>query len=351
MKLTEFKCDVCEKTKKFNDDAAGNANGNENHTLNNSTVSGVSDQSESLSAASANKSQVVVAKCLDCNNFLCATCYSDHQNISSFGGHQMVSLNNISLKEDNENDESLSEQRKQSVNQLNSSINSQKQQQSGQSQSGKVQGPVNNNHNQISNLQQLQQQFNNLEDQLRVKNKQQQQQQQSMMMNNQQQQQQRLLQIETEIQKSYNFYTQMLKERKDYLINELNTIVQYAVLNHTQNYNKQLKLKSELEQKRANLELSDSITQSFLSGDSSKVSPLNHDLNNNKINSNLAELNNLTVINDQIINQLKANNPLQQIEFVSNYSAIQTSIRNTFGYIRINNQINAQQPQTASGTS
>lgn len=128
------------------------------------------------------------------------------------------------------------------MNQLNSSVNSQKQlsQSSSQPQPGKVQGPV-NNQNQISNLQQLQQQFNNLEDQLRVKNKQP----QPLMMNNVQQQQQnaRLLQIENEIQKSYNFYTQMLKERKDYLINELNTIVQFAVLNHTQNYNKQLKLK------------------------------------------------------------------------------------------------------------
>ena len=98
---------------------------------------------------------------------------------------------------------------------------------------------------QVSNLSQLQQQFTNLEDQLRMKNKHQQQQQQQLSMTNtaQQQHQQRLIQIESEIQKSYNFYTQMLKERKDYLINELNTIVQYAVLNHTQNFNKQLKLK------------------------------------------------------------------------------------------------------------
>lgn len=55
----------------------------------------------------------------------------------------------------------------------------------------------------------------------------------------------------------------------------------------------------------------------------------------------MAELNNLTLINNQIIAQLKANSPLSQIEFVSNYSAIQTSIRNTFGYIRINNKLNA----------
>lgn len=200
---------------------------------------------------------------------------------------------------------------------------------------------------QVSNLSQLQQQFSNLEDQLRIKNKHQlHQQQQQLSMNNtaEQQQlhqhQQRLLQIESEIQKSYNFYTQMLKERKDYLINELNTIVSYAVLNHTQNLNKQLKLKAELDQKRTSLEASESM-QSFLSNDLAKVSPLN-DLNNNKVSGNLTEINNLSMINNQIIAQLKVNNPLMQIEFVSYYSAIQTSIRNTFGYIRINNQLNSQ---------
>jgi hypothetical protein len=273
-----------------------------------------------------------MAKCLDCNYFLCSGCFTDHQNIAAFANHQVVNSNNVSVKEEIENDETLGEQiRKQSTNQLNTSVNSQMQNSFKQQQNT-------TNQIQISNLQQLQQQFNNLEDQLRVKNKQQ----QSLILGSQQHQQhQRLLQIETEIQKSYNFYTQMLKERKDYLINELNTIVQYAVLNHNQNYNKQLKLKAELEQKRANLELSDSM-QSFMSNDPSKASPLN-DLNNNKINNNIVELNNLSMINNQIIAQLKANNPLSQIEFVSNYSAIQTSIRNTFGYIRINNQMNSQQ--------
>lgn len=108
----------------------------------------------------------------------------------------------------------------------------------------------------------------------------------------------------------------------------------------SQNFNKQLKLKAELDQKRTSLEASESM-QSFLSNDLSKVSPLN-DLNNNKVSGNLSEINNLSMINNQIIAQLKANNPLMQIEFVSNYSAIQTSIRNTFGYIRINNQLNSQ---------
>lgn len=323
MKLNELKCDICEKNKKL-------AQNNESESL---------ELNSSTSTTEAEPKQSIMAKCLDCNYFLCSPCLADHQNITSFTNHQLVNLNNVSVKEDGDNDEVLSEQiRKQSSSQLNTSVNTQmlnscKQQQAHQQQ----QHQNTSNQIQISNLQQLQQQFNNLEDQLRVKNKQ-----QTMMLGSQQQQQQqRLLQIETEIQKSYNFYTQMLKERKDYLINELNTIVQYAVLNHSQNYNKQLKLKAELEQKRVNLELSDSM-QSFLANDPSKASPLN-DMNNNKINSNLAELNSLSMVNNQIIAQLKANNPLSQIEFVSNYSAIQTSIRNTFGYIRINNQMNSQQ--------
>lgn len=311
MKLNEFKCDLCEKNKKFL-----NNNNEESDHINNDSTSTNEEHTEAM--------KQVAAKCLDCNYFLCSNCFNDHQVISSFSNHQIVNLNNISLKEESDTNESLNEQRKQ-ANQLNSSMTKQ-----------------NANQSQISNMVQLQQQFNSLEDQLRIKNKQQQQHQQPMMMLNaqQQQQQQRLLQIETEIQKSYNFYMQMLKERKDYLINELNTIVQYAVLNHTQNYNKQLKLKAELEQKRANLELSDSM-HSFLSNDLSKASPLN-DMNNNKVNNSIAELNNLSLINNQILAQLKANNPLSHIEFVSNYSAIQTSIRNTFGYIRINNQMNSQ---------
>ncbi len=101
---------------------------------------------------------------------------------------------------------------------------------------------------------------------------------------------------------------------------------------------------AELEQKRVNLELSESMN-TFLSGEApGKASPFS-DMNNNKVNTQFAELNNLAQINNQIISQLKANNPLSQIEFVSNYSAIQTSIRNTFGYIRINNQMNANQQQ------
>jgi len=268
--------------------------------------------------------------------------------INSFNNHQLVNLNTIATNgkddqtEQEEESSSFIELQKKhqqlNSNQLNTSMSS--------SSSAKM----NKQSLQMSNLAQLQLQFNNLEDQLLVKRKQQlqqQQQQQVLMLNSQQQQQQqRLMQIEAEIQKSYNFYTQMLKERKDYLINELNTIVNYAILNHTQNYNKQLKLKAELEQKRQSLEIAEAVQSALSSSDASKsmngFNDCNYmrDTNNNKINTNISELNNLTMLNNQILAQLKANNPLQSIEFVSNYSAIQTSIRNTFGYIRINNLLN-----------
>ena len=99
-----------------------------------------------------------------------------------------------------------------------------------------------------------------------------------------------------------------------------------------------------MEQKRQTLEIAEAVQSALASDNSSKIDTTGgymRDTNNNKINGNLAELNNLTMINNQILSQLKANNPLMSIEFVSNYSAIQTSIRNTFGYIRINNQINS----------
>ena len=63
-----------------------------------------------------------------------------------------------------------------------------------------------------------------------------------------------LVQIESEIQKTYNFYVQMLKERKEYLIKELNTIISYALQNNQANINKQLKLQYQLEMKKQQLE-------------------------------------------------------------------------------------------------
>ena len=244
---------------------------------------------------------------------------------------------------------------------------------------------------------------------------------------------QNLVQIETEIQKTYNFYVQMLKERKDYLVKELNTIIQYALLNNQQNINKQLKLQYQLEMKKQQLEKeteqelnelkqltqqqqqqqqqhnspmqspslngktsmtasakANGLENSSTSSASSSLSPNstsstssphsspsngddqlignntninnNEDINNvnvtaltvsiltqnlnNKLNG-LTELNNLLLLNNQLINQLKNTNPLQSIEFLSNFSAIQTSIRNTFGYIRINQQQQQHQQQTS----
>lgn len=333
MKLNELKCDLCDKSKNVPN---GDSESSLSSTDHNSSTSTVGDCQNTSTDHTSSKQQIVIAKCLECNYFMCSACFADHQAISSFSNHQVVNLSSITIngKDDQDNENESDHQKKMTIDLQN--------------QTHIKQNQLNVNQAQVSNLAQLQQQFNTLEDQLRIKNKhQQQQQQQSLIQSSQQLQQQRLLQIETEIQKSYNFYTQMLKERKDYLINELNTIVQYAVLNHSQNLNKQLKLKAELEQKRVNLELSESM-QTFLSSDPSKVSPFN-DMNNNKVNTEFAQLNNLTMINNQIINQLKVNNPLSQIEFVSNYSAIQTSIRNTFGYIRINNQMNALNNQQQVG--
>jgi hypothetical protein len=174
-----------------------------------------------------------------------------------------------------------------------------------------------------------------------------------------------LTHIEAEIQKTYEFYVQMLKERKEYLIKELNTIINYALLSNQTNINKQVKLQYQLEMKKQQLEketeqelselksitnnndVASNSSSAFMSpisqtsspnnnhADSSSISALTQSLNEKL--SSLQEMNNLLSLNNQLINQLKQSNPLQSIEFLSNYSAIQTSIRNTFGYLRINN--------------
>lgn len=195
----------------------------------------------------------------------------------------------------------------------------------------------------------------------------------------------RLMQIENDINKTFNIYTQMLKERKDYLLKELNTIVKFAPANHAQNVNKQVQMQYQLEVKKLDLEKEiqsdcevytqytqqlDQLKEQLASkkcenncdepesnnGDesSSNLDRANVDLLTNlvlkieqDIKSKLTltkELNNLIGVNNQLIAQCKSNNPLMSIEFVSNYSAIETSIRNTFGLIRINQQ-QQQQPQ------
>ena len=204
----------------------------------------------------------------------------------------------------------------------------------------------NNINNNSSQDQQIQFQQQQLIKQHQLQLQLQQQQQNSA--NQQQQQQQsnaRLLQIESEINKTFQFYIQTLRERKEYLIKELNTIVQFALLNHSQNINKQVQVQYQLELKKQQVEKELNDYYDLLNG---AQTPINLDELNlkNKLNL-LAELNNVILVNNQLISQLKGTNPLMSIEFISNYSAIQTSIRNTFGFIRINQQgvQNGQQSQ------
>jgi hypothetical protein len=111
-----------------------------------------------------------------------------------------------------------------------------------------------------------------------------------------------LIRIEGEIQRTYKFYLQAVRERRDYLIREMQAIAQYALF--TQN-------------KTNNNNNSDLPTATI---------PNNSDLNNNLLSNG-------------------AQNPLKSIEFTSNFSAINTSIRNTFGYLRINQTVPQAQAQ------
>lgn len=348
MKLNEIKCDNCDRNNKFKCKDTANSMVNDDESLSNKDYEPVYESNE---YGKNQQQQQVVARCIDCNHYLCSNCSLDHQLNGSFSSHQLIPLANELIK-----DSKATTEAKKSSNTSSASA----------AQS----------FSQMSNLAQLQLQYNNLEDQVLIKRRQQQQQQQAQQQilinnHNQQQHQQmlqqnKMIQIENEIQKSYNFYIQMLKERRDYLINELNTIVQYALLSHTQNYNKQLKLKTELEQKRQSLEIAEAVASALQNttaaqndscslNDSLNASSYGklRDSNNNKISAGLAEIASLQIINNQVLNQLKQSNPLNSIEFVSNYSAIQTSIRNTFGYIRIRDtnttkEINGQQMPTTS---
>lgn len=348
MKLNEIKCESCDKNNKFKCKNTANNIENDEESLCNKYSHEKDYEPVYESNEYGINQQQVVARCIDCNHYLCSNCLLDHQLNASFGNHQLTPLATELIK-----DSKTSSETKKSSNSTSASA--------GQSFS------------QISNLAQLQLQYNNLEDQVLIKRRQQQQQQQAqqqILINNHHQQQHqqmlqqnKMIQIENEIQKSYNFYIQMLKERRDYLINELNTIVQYALLSHTQNYNKQLKLKTELEQKRQSLEIAEAVASALQNTATQNESSLNdslnggygklRDSNNNKISAGLAEIGSLQIINNQVLHQLKQSNPLNSIEFVSNYSAIQTSIRNTFGYIRIRDtnttkEINGQQMPTTS---
>lgn len=328
--------------------------------------------------------EVVIAKCVDCDSFLCSNCLLEHQLNNANMHHKLVNLMDQNMegfesldlmdqckrdengqldldgrKQEDESDRKdqmgatsgdfssslfssadltnqLLIKRKQHELQVQQMIAQQNQQQAQQ----QIQQPQHNalqiqmkyqqqQQQQMLQFQQLQQQYQYQQNLSKIKMQQTlQQQAQPVQPAAQLQNNHRLIQIENEIQKTYNFYLQILKERKDYLVKELNTIIQYALLNHSQNLNKQLQIQFQLEIKKQQIEkeLSDLET-----GNSSS-----HGANNLKLMNNLNEINKLLVINNELINQFKNNNPLMSIEFLSNYSAIQTSIRNTFGYIRIN---------------
>lgn len=194
----------------------------------------------------------------------------------------------------------------------------------------------------------------------------------------------RLVQIESEISKTFDFYEQTLKERKEYLLKEMNTITQYALLNHTQSIGKQLQIQYQLDMKKQAVEKELSVDYEMYNQYSKQIEQLRQELvtrheqqqqqqqESSSVDQQqleditgsisvlgelmakieldvktrlglIKELNNLLSINNQLIEKLKSSDPLSTIEFISNYSAIQTSIRNTFGYIRINQGQQQQQ--------
>lgn len=124
-------------------------------------------------------------------------------------------------------------------------------------------------------------------------------------------QQNRLIQIESDIQKTFSFYVQSLSERRDTLIKELHAIFQF-VIKQNQHSKLLLKQKQQLEENSTNTD-------------------------------------------EQQDLQLLINNHLMSIEFVTNFNQIQSSIRNSFGYIRYSNSStntnNSNDPNVDSGSA
>ncbi|RNA08782.1 hypothetical protein BpHYR1_004242, partial [Brachionus plicatilis] len=97
--------------------------------------------------------------------------------------------------------------------------------------------------------------------------------------------------MSTEIEKTFNFYIQTLQERKEYLVKELNTIIQFALLNHNQNINKQLQVQFQLEMKKQQIEKEITDEYDLMNGHQSSTDSTESALKN-KLNF-LNELNNL----------------------------------------------------------
>lgn len=321
---------------------------------------------ETQASTTANDTNLVIVKCVDCNSFLCSACLLAHQIeqttlqqphklIALFGNGQASSAAAITATSPEINN-----------NNLNSAADLLTMKFAAQTDAASAAGAETKES--ISMPDQLNAQTTS-----------------------------RLIQIENDINKTFNIYSQMLKERKEYLIKELNTIIQFALVNHSTNVNKQVQMQYQLELKKSNLEKEIQLDYENYTYYNQQCEQLREQLkkleetaaddeetDSSKKEANkeqavmlannveivhdmfvkmeldikskltlMKELNNLIQINNQLIVQCKNNNPLMSIEFISNYSAIQTSIRNTFGYIRINQQtsLGRQQSMAASASN
>ncbi len=107
MKLNDLKCDFCDNKNKSALKSQAFDDLTTDHNNLNSSTSTVGDSSSASSGnADTAVKQLVSAKCLDCSTFMCSPCLADHQAISAFNGHQIISLNG-SYELHDHNDESL----------------------------------------------------------------------------------------------------------------------------------------------------------------------------------------------------------------------------------------------------
>ena len=224
--------------------------------------------------------EVAVAKCIDCDLNLCSKCLLGHRLICAYTKHKISPIKDL-----NNNFE------KPSI--------------------------VSKSNCQQSHISHPQQNSKSINYQLIVKD------QEQIMV------QQHIAQIEAEIHKTFGLYMQKLEERRDYLINELNILADFTIRNHQENFDKHLKIKTEIEQKL--VEIAES-TNKYTKGSSN-----NFNGNNHYTTSSIVELNRLAMLNYQMLHQIKTTNPIAPIEFVPKSNFIETSIKNTFGYVRFNN--------------
>ncbi|RNA17364.1 hypothetical protein BpHYR1_038375, partial [Brachionus plicatilis] len=188
--------------------------------------------------------KLVVAKCTDCNLNMCTNCVLEHQFAAKNMNHKLVNL--------------FEEKKGQEIeytNEINNNIITDKfymPKVEDISDSDIIRRRQIEEEDRQSEREHLQMQQMHQMHQYQLSNQ--------MFANKLKQQQQqnvqstatnaKLVQIESEINKTFNFYIQMLKERKEYLVKELNTIIQFALLNHNQNINKQLQQQHQHQQQQ-----------------------------------------------------------------------------------------------------